>query len=375
MNFKSFGRVCRIAAIGAILLGSASCIYVNEELGQNLMPTDQKWDVFTPEPAVLEDIQLEIADSLSAYSSTRFTFGSINDPIFGTSIRSTSFTLVPAYDSLDFGTNTRIRQFHLSAVRDTLSTYHDNQERILQNVYVSELKAPLDTFTLYTGTFMDEKNRATYLNTEKRITAGIPVYDGGDSLSFDFSEEFAMSLVNRLNRKYELCDSKDLYLKTVPGIFITTDAPAMEGGRINMFGLPIESNSSGYITGNYAELKVTADYDERKDVDTSFVFYFGPVDFRDPEATNLPSQFAFNACDTDDKVRNLVDEWEDSPKTKLYVEGSGGVKPVIKAREIKEIVSRMLSEAGIVDFKDKDNYMYSEGLKEKARKLGYWDGE
>ena len=105
MNFKLFSRVCRIAAIGAILLGSASCVYINEELGQNLMPTDQKWDVFTPEPAVLENIQLELADSLSAYSSTRFTFGSINDPTFGTSISSTSFTLVPAYDSIDFGEN------------------------------------------------------------------------------------------------------------------------------------------------------------------------------------------------------------------------------------------------------------------------------
>ena len=28
-----------------------------------------------------------------------------------------------------------------------------------------------------------------------------------------------------------------------------------------------------------------------------------------------------------------------------------------------------------VDFKDKDNFMYSEGLKEKALKLGYWDGK
>lgn len=28
-----------------------------------------------------------------------------------------------------------------------------------------------------------------------------------------------------------------------------------------------------------------------------------------------------------------------------------------------------------VDFGDKVNYMYSEGLKEKARKLGYWDGK
>ena len=77
MNFKFISRVCRIAAIGAILLGSASCIYVNEELGENLIPTDQKWDVFTPDPVVLENIQLQAADSLSAYSSERFTFGSI----------------------------------------------------------------------------------------------------------------------------------------------------------------------------------------------------------------------------------------------------------------------------------------------------------
>ena len=46
MNFSSFGRVCRIAAIGAILLFSASCIKVNEHLGENLIPTDQKWDVY-----------------------------------------------------------------------------------------------------------------------------------------------------------------------------------------------------------------------------------------------------------------------------------------------------------------------------------------
>ena len=61
MNFNILRRVSRIAAIGAILLGSASCVYVNEELGQNLIPTDQKWDVFNPEAVVLEDIQLHTA--------------------------------------------------------------------------------------------------------------------------------------------------------------------------------------------------------------------------------------------------------------------------------------------------------------------------
>ena len=352
MNFKFISRVCRIAAIGAILLASASCIYVNEELGENLIPTDQKWDVFTPDPVVLEDIQLQVADSLSAYSSERFTFGSINDPKFGTTVRSTSFTLVPAYDSLDFGTNIRVRQFHFSAVRDTLSTYHDNQQRILQNVYVSELKAPLDTFTLYTGTFMNEANREKYLNLENRITVGTPVYDGGDSLSFDFSIEFAESMVKRLHKNYEICDSMDLYLKSIPGIYITTDAPAVEGGRINMFDLPIEANSSGYITGNYAELKFTSDFGDRKDVDTSFVFYFGPADFRDPTSTELPSQFAFNACNNDSMTGEFVENWNNGPKDKLYVEGSGGVKPVITGKEIKEIVTKLLADAGVIDFKE-----------------------
>ena len=35
MRFDFLGRVSRLAAIGAILLGSASCIRVNEELGEH----------------------------------------------------------------------------------------------------------------------------------------------------------------------------------------------------------------------------------------------------------------------------------------------------------------------------------------------------
>ena len=121
MNFSFFSRACRLAAIGAILFGSASCITINEELGQNLIPTDQKWDVFPQEPAVLENIRLEMADSLSGYSTTRFTFGAVNDgSALGTTSKTSSITLVPIWDTLDFGTDTKIRQFHFTAVRDTL---------------------------------------------------------------------------------------------------------------------------------------------------------------------------------------------------------------------------------------------------------------
>ena len=65
MKFDLFGRVCRIAAIGAILLGSASCIGVNEELGESLIPTDQRWDVYPQDPAPLGKIRLHMADRKS----------------------------------------------------------------------------------------------------------------------------------------------------------------------------------------------------------------------------------------------------------------------------------------------------------------------
>ena len=349
MNFNILRRVGRLMAIGAILLGSASCVYINEELGQNLIPTDQKWDVFTPEAAVLEDIQLLVADSLSAYSSSRFTFGSINDPVFGTSVKTSSFTLVPLQDTLDFGKNTKIRQFHFAAVIDTTSTYFKEQERILQNVYVSELKAPLDTFALYTGTFMDPKNRAKYLNTDRLITCGIPIYDGGDSLSFDFSLDFAEDLVKRLDKV--ALDSMATYTALFPGIYLETDTPVGEGGRINMFTLNLET-LDGYVTGNYAELKFTADYDDEKNVDSSFVFFFGPGDIMRSDESTLPTQFAFNASSHQSIENKFAEEWSQGSKEKLYIEGGSGVKPVITAREIRNIVTDMLAAEGITNFNE-----------------------
>ena len=166
MNFRIFSRVSRLAAIGAILLGSASCVSINEQIGGNLIPTDQQWDVFTPEAVEFEDICIQMSDSLTGYSNSRFTFGAVNDEIMGTSIKSTSFTLVPYLDSVDLGKNTKIRQFHFTAVRDTLSTIYDNEQRILQNVYVSELRKPLDSTIIYTSSLSDPKTLKEFVNCQ-----------------------------------------------------------------------------------------------------------------------------------------------------------------------------------------------------------------
>ena len=350
MNLNFLGRVSRLAAIGAILLGSASCVKVDATLGENFIPTDQIWNVFTPEAVVLEDVMLHTSDSLSAYSTSRFTFGAITDGQ-GTSIKSTSFTLVPFADTIDFGKNPKVKRFHFTAAKDTISTYNDIQGKMLQNVYVTALKQPLDSNILFIGDFSGEKgakNREAYL-TDQLITSGIPIYNGGDSLSFEFSREFTEELIRKLDGM--VLDSLDTYLKAFPGIYITTDTPSGLGGRINMFELGISTDSYNYIQGNYAELQYTAEYDYSDEpVDTSLIFYFGPGEIMEPGADDFPSQFAFNASDNAESLEKYGKGVKATDK--IYIEGGIGAKPVVKATEIKAIVEKLVADAGISDISE-----------------------
>ena len=367
MKFNFIGRVCRLAAIGAILFSSASCIDINERLGENFIPTDQLWDVFI-ESAPLENVVLKTADSLSAYSAKRFTFGAIYNEELGLTTKSTSFTLVPVINDIDFGENTVVRQFRFNAVRDTLSTMNDNEQRMLQNVYVYSLKKQLDSTVLYTnafnpGVYYENEtvdNRERFIDFSKYITTGIPVYSGGDSLAFDFSKAYANEVIEGI-RKFrketteEEQDSLKYYLNYVPGIYIESDTPVGEGGRINMFDLALEFDDYGYMSGNYAELKVTADYEDRKQVDTSFIFIFGPSSLiaDDASTSDIPTQYAFNASDyaTSALYNEAVKAGEEglSAAEKIIVEGGSGLKPVILAKEIKEKLHNMITAANIVN--------------------------
>ena len=358
MNFDFIGRACRLAAIGAILLCSASCVDINERLGESFIPTDQLWDVYV-DSAPLENIMLKCADSLSAYSSRRITFGAINDGI-GTTTKASTFTLVPATPDIDLGTNQKIRQFHFSIARDTLSTMEDSEQKMLQNVYVYSLRKQLDSTVLYTDSFnpgvrnnaeQTEDNRDLFINFERYITAGIPVYGGGDSLTFDFSREYAEEVIRGIEKfQSEMSDlQRDTisnYLKYVPGIHIECDTPVGNGGRINMFELALKVNSSGYVSGNFAELKITSDYGERKQVDTSFIFFFGPYTFVEENSSKIPTQYAFNTS-----CHSSEEEYSKGVPAgaEIIIEGGAGVKPVIKASDIKAKLHEMITGSDIVN--------------------------
>ena len=334
MNSIFLRRALNIAGAAAAVLCCFSCIKSTYEVGGNLIPTELQYDTYTAE-FPLEDIRMAFPDSLSGYSSTRITIGAIRDDLFGLTTRGCAISLVPMNDSLDFGKDPQLINFHFSAARDTNSVADHSQDNILQNINVYELSKPLD--------FNDGNLNNVVEHSKNRITRRTPVYDGTDSLSFDFSADFA--------RKYLTItqdDLKDLdtYTKKFPGIYIDTDEPIGNGGRINMFSLQLGLDMEYYqITGDFATLSFNAEYDgERKD--TSFYFWYCPdkmydldslVNEIDSDSERLP-QYCFNV--TGHSTRERAGESSDA----IAVEGGGGLKPVISATEVKNLIENEIAK-------------------------------
>ncbi len=273
----------------------------------------------------IKGIELCPSDSLSGYSSSRITIGAIKDETFGLTRRSSAFTVIPVNDTIDMGKNTKVRQFHFTFVRDTLS-YKDKSHQLHER---------LDSTYIYANAL-----KKSEFDGDVRITNGVPVYNGGDSLSFDMSKEYAQKYIDLFSSDPDIQMNRTDYLKQIPGIYMCVDDPIGDGGRINMFDVGIKVSQSYYVTGNYAELKVTADYGKRENVDTSFLFYFGPQETAS-SSSNI-SQYAFNLSEHDSSDK----DWSDISE-EIIIEGGSGIKPVIKAKALRDIVLAELASEGV----------------------------
>ena len=130
-------------------------------------------------------------DSLSGYSSRRINFGAIRDDDYGLFQRGCALTLVPVLREFDFGTNPVFKQFKFQAESDSVSVADKDQLNILQNVNVYALTEPLDPKKYY--------SRLEIKHGQDRITKGIPVVNGSDTLTFDFTEEFGKRFLEITN--------------------------------------------------------------------------------------------------------------------------------------------------------------------------------
>lgn len=324
-------------ALAAAALCCLSCIEINYGVGSDLIPQNQRYKIYT-RTIPIENITMEMADSLSGYSNTRITVGAVRDDLFGLTTRTGVITLIPMFqDTLDLGKNQIYKGFHFAAARDTLSSSRADQEHIFQTFRVYELAEPTDVSVNY-----DCNRPVEHLG--ENLAKSTVIYNGGDSLSFNFSDEFGKRCLEDLAKNG--VGDIDSYLERFPGIYIEADAPAGNGGRINMFRLQVDYDSKNYyIRGNHASLNFSAEFDGvRKD--TTLMFYYGATDFYDLDSLfrttgngSFP-QYALNL--TSQETEALAGQAGE----KLYVEGGGGLKPRITGLELKHLAEDAIREAG-----------------------------
>ena len=339
MNLKISRALLSIVAVAAGVFGCYSCVSVDYSVGADYLATNQQFDTYTTE-FFLDDLQLKMADSLSGYSQTRATFGTVRDEDFGLTKRACAITLVPVFDSLDFGQNPVFEDFYFTMERDTVCVVGEDQRYIIQNVNVYELTEPTtNVFDI----------NATLPHSANKVSIGTPIINGSsDSICFHLTKDFGEKY---LHMTWD--DTKDLetYLEKYPGLYIDTDDPIGMGGRLNMFQIQLDFDSDAYVSGNYAMLSFKSEYDDDEDgvyvqKDTAFFFYLGATGFYAAASLlyygtkgELPL-YALNVAqhNTRDRAGRAGE--------KFKIEGGGGLKPVVSARELKDKISAAVVEKG-----------------------------
>ena len=333
----------RKALLLALPLVLPACVKTSTEIGKDLIDKSLLFDTYTVEFPI-EDIRLRRADDLSGFSDSRITLGAIRDETFGLTTRASAFTLVPALDTLDIGDDPRFVKFSVHFAADTISTPYPGEKNIFQNLYVYSLTDTLSSKR--SGT-----NRDIPHGTET-VTRGIPVYDGKDSLCLEFTPAFGQRYIDILKELGPVLVDRSEgsginrykeFVKAVPGIYIETDIPEGNGGRINLFELSIlsVSNSYYYRNDNVATLTVNSSYNGvRKD--TSFIFVPGEPAFYN-EAEYLEKnqkfyQYAFNHTSHEAPEGVAVDD--------IRIEGGGGLKPVFPMAPLQEKVREAVIARG-----------------------------
>lgn len=339
MNLKISGL---ILASFCILACGTSCVYINEELGSSFIPNDQRYAVHI-DTIMISGLESRVVDKLSGYNSSRMTIGAIRNSDNQISDRSSALTLIPA-SKYDFGEGGEVTKFHFAVAKDTLSYINEGQRRIIQNVNVYELTKKIGKTEGYISSIP--------AFSPERITDGIPTYNGGDSLSFNFSNAWANRFLEKLQAmETSAYDSVGAFTEKVfPGIYLSVDEPAAEGGRINLFTITTGADLSEYtLSGGYATMNVKgAKFGDRTVEDTTFMFLYGAQDFSITQAATdyysgetLTPQYALNVSNPD----NI--ESPDAEGRVIKVGGAGGLKPVISAWELKQDLTSMFEAKGV----------------------------
>ena len=333
-------KLLALGAAAALLL--PACVKVDNSLGKGLVDKSLILDTYTVE-FPLENIRMEKAGDLSAFSEKRLTIGAIRDDVFGLTTRSAAFPLIPALDTIDLGSNPVAVSFELYFELDTVSVAVREQARILQSIRVTELTEAIPT---------DNSSLSRELSHgEQLVTDGTPSFNGSGPLHFKFTKDFAQKYVDVLqalgptliDREGKSIDQYDAYVELLPGIHMSTDIPEGNGGRINLFDFSCLTVVNNYYqrNANVGYLTVNSSWNGVQK-DSTFMFIPGETEFVD-EAEYMELNTKFQQYCYNYTTHETI---EGASEDVLYVEGGGGLKPVISALELQEKTIEAILEKG-----------------------------
>lgn len=315
-------RLLSYCALLSALIALASCIETNPDLGYGLIPDGQL--LRTKQDTMDLPVGLKMADSIATTSSTSIVFGAINSPEYGLSEFGSATTFPPLYDStvIDVGTNRRINEFYLNLELRRTEIMDGGSEGILQHINVYRLVKSFDSTSVYNCSLSEE-----YYDKSSTISVNGAVYNGSDTLHLLLSNDYAKEILDSLALNPDLADTVNNYNKVFPGLYFTVNAPAtgIGEGRINNFKIQ-----------SYGRIKYTADFGDRKDVDTSIIFATGLID----GASDY--RFALNTSEFNSQAF-------ETPEADGYilVEGNAGIKPVVSSSYIMSAMEQLAADEGV----------------------------
>lgn len=305
---KDKGISC-VVALCLAFFGLTSCITTDPTLGTGIVPSNQDISLHT---VTLDlPVGMKMADSLQSSISKSATVGAIRSATFGLLHSDAAMSITAGTDSIVWGLNPSVRSISLSFSLDSALVLNSSQRHIPQNLYVHQLKVPLDSTTIFNNSLTPDDYDPFVL------TEGGLVYSGSESYTAYLKKEFGERFF-----RYSMAtlDSAELFMKEFYGLYVRCDDPeeGTMGGRLNIFDL-----SSSSITLEY-------EYDDEEGNRKSSSAYF-----------NLGNYYSVNVYTAGSRDLEKAD-----PADGLYMESLCGIKPHIDARLLRKTVADWVATEG-----------------------------
>lgn len=299
-----------VLILSAGILSTAACVIVDNSLGSNFVPSSQILDINIESFDL--PMELACADSIqSGYVST-MQLGSISTETFGTFDAAMAVSFTPAVDSIDWGKNPKFLQMSFGMSSDSSFCPTEDQNYVPQNIYIYQLKVPLDSTKVYPDSITEKDYDPTPIST------GVIIYTGSGDIAGYLTEAFGKKLFDFTMAQL---DSTEYFMKHFYGLYIKTDT--MEegtlGGRLNKIDL---NSAMVYLT------YCCTDNDGKTAYRTaSFV---------------LGDKYSVNTYHSSSKKLETA-----NPENAIYFEALSGVKPVVRAKALKAMIENWAEMTGI----------------------------